>query len=100
MTKPDIWDMPDTTLNARTMRVLHNMAMKAWQLADDHSAPPERRMKSLRSYARAMEYATSPGVRIWPDDGNEDCVSLSGELYGMAFGIIFHRSDDTWSVHT
>lgn len=107
----------DTTFNAGTMRVLANMSRRVMEtnyvmpesvttreeLAASQKRFSENLAEMLRTYAMAMSYVATPGVRLWPDNGREDCLSLSGSLHGMGFGIIWRENADgtgSWSFHS
>lgn len=113
----------ETVFSTNTMRVLRNMATKVQQaqiryptegpelealstreaIDDFISRFDKNYIEMARSYALAMTYVASPGVRLWPDNPREDCLSLSGSLHGMQFGIIFSDKGDgtgTWSFHS
>ena len=108
----------ETKVDERTMRVLTNMANKALHggtLNVDYDWTEEQEREAVRrfkrntenmrdSYARAMsQLFSAPGVRLWPDNGRDDCLSLAGSMGGMVFGIIFHANEDgtgTWSFHS
>lgn len=113
----------ETTLSETTLRVLRSMAAKVQQTQiryptegealdqlqtrDQIDAFVARFNKNYaemaRTFAMAMSYVATPGIRLWPDNGREDCLSLSGSLHGMGFGIIWRENADgtgTWSFHS
>lgn len=111
--------MADTglVLNPATARVLHNMARRmqesVWRIPEDVTSRQELEQRRLdfrrhhaemaTSFAQAIDYVATPGVRLWPDNGREDCLSLSGSLHGLGFGIIWHPNADgtgTWGFHS
>lgn len=107
----------DVTFPAGVMKVLANMGRKLTQtdrpqLEEDEDLRAyqgrvrlfdRHYVEMARSLGVAMTYVAAPGVRLWPDNSREDCLSLSGSLRGMSFGIIFHANADgtgTWSFHS
>lgn len=116
----------DVTFKADTMRVVHNMTKKIQgtrleidydKVAGEHpdheaylaavkkitSSYQANHAEMMRTFTMAIEYLSTPGVRLWPDNGREDCLSLSGSLHGMGFGIIWRENADgtgSWSFHS
>ena len=113
-TTPDL--SPDVTFAAATMRVIHNMVERIQHV--QQTLPEIGSIEELRaarrqyetnyaemnrSFAMAIDYLATPGVRLWPDNGREDCLSLSGSLHGISFGIIHRANADgtcRWSFHS
>ena len=118
--------LEDVAFKRDTMRVVRNMterieaarleidyALLADENPDDDSyAGAVRKIKRryetnhaemMRTFTMVVEYLSTPGVRLWPDNGREDCLSLSGSLHGMQFGIICRENSDStcsWSFHS
>lgn len=107
----------DVTFPSGVLRVLGNMGRKLSQTprpqlqdGDDLRTYQERTRRFDRNYVEmartlgvVMAQISAPGVRLWPDNAREDCLSLSGSLHGMSFGIIFRANEDgtgTWSFHS
>lgn len=116
-------EQTETVLSESTLRVIRNMAAKMQhvQVRYPETGPEaealgtregidafQRKYQSdlaemARTFAVAMTYVATPGVRLWPDNGREDCVSLSGSLHGMSFGIIFFEKSNgtgSWGFHS
>lgn len=103
MSETDIM-LDGTSFTAATLRVIRNMADKIrdtqYQTSPELIASLQEASRAqkfylqytemTRSFAVALGYITTPGVRLWPDNGCKDCLSLSGSLRGMQFGIIWH----------
>lgn len=105
----------ETTFSTRTMGVLERMASKIQYApsllysvtTDEEYRTLQKRIEAMTSsYANVMRTLFgAPGVRVWPDNGREDCLSLAGSMEGMMFGIIFHADDadgvtGTWAFHS
>lgn len=107
----------DVTLTGTTMRVLGNMGERMLSARrpvpgeDEDRQSWEARSRAYdanhaemaRSLGTVLKYVATPGVRLWPDNGHKDCLSLSGELHGMSFGIIWSENSDgtgRWTFHS
>lgn len=108
---------PDTTFSPAVMNVVKNMSDRLMTTAMKTPADIKT-IEGLReaqrtfqqnyqtmatSFARAMSYLSAPGVKLWPDDARPGCLSLSGSLHGMSFGIIWRENADgtgSWSFHS
>lgn len=107
----------DAVFSARTMQVLSNMGEKMLGVRRPMPGADETREQwRTRSQAfdtnhadmayslgTVLKYLATPGVRLWPDNGREDCLSLSGSLGGMSFGIIWSPNADgtgRWTFHS
>lgn len=107
------------TLSEGAHRVLRNMLRKVQTaefpysidgLGEEmylHEAKEFALFKShmLDTYLRAMDFLfDGSGIRVWPDNGTDECLSLSGVTeYGMHFGIIWRPATyglGTWTIHT
>lgn len=56
-----------------------------------------------RSLGMVLKTIASPGVKVWPDNGREDCLSLSGSMGPMSFGIICSTDKNgvpRWTMHS
>lgn len=108
----------ETTLTHAVLKVISNMGRKVLaatgpnpldhdDLDDYRSAMSnfeKKRAEMMRSYVMAMNHIATPGIRLWPDHSGEHCLSLSGQMSGISFGLIFHpdagTDTGTWSFHS
>ena len=109
----------DSTFSAGVMHVLRNMANRVASTAMKYDETAQLQSRAeidayvrkyhehyaemAHSFAMAVSYLASPDVRLWPDNGRDDCLSLSGSLHGMQFGIIWRENADgtgRWSFHS
>lgn len=82
----------DLTLTGDTVRVLRNMHRQCQDIARTYGPNSSTARAAFESYGQVMSHVLTPGIRLWPDSGREDCLSLSGLMGGMSFGIIW-RAD-------
>lgn len=80
----------DLVLSVEVQDVIREMAWQVALISADHGPHSKAFHEAAISFVRMIDNMMRPGLSLWPDCGDANGLSLSGERGGNSFGLTWH----------